>query len=235
MSSFSCENLTIEVANVTAVKGLKLELNHGCYVIMGPNGSGKSSFAGAVAGRSAYKVSAGNLFVNSQAINDLDSYQRAKLGIFVTYQEPIELLGVTFNQMYLAADPPVSEKQLSYAAELLEIDYEAFKDKVVNKDLSGGEKKRAELLNLMALDPKVAILDEIDSGLDVDGLDLIKRAIKMLFEINPKRVVVSITHYPKLAKELSPEKVFILKDGTIKASGGIDLIDEVSLKGYEAF
>lgn len=230
-----CENLVVEVGGTQALKGIDLECDFGCTVIMGPNGSGKSSLASAIAGKSLYEIKSGQIMFCDQVINQLSPFERAKLGIFLAYQEPLELVGVTFKEMFSAIEPPITQRNIDKASELAELDYVTLANRVINQDMSGGEKKRAELFTMLVLQPKLVILDEIDSGLDVDGLSLIKKAVSSYLEENPDATVVAITHYPNLANELKPNTVFVLKDGLIKAKGGSDLIAEIKNSGYEAF
>ncbi len=252
------------------LKGIDLEVKPGeIHVLMGPNGSGKSTLAQVIAGHPQYKVNGGSLMVNGKNINKLTPDKRAKLGIFLAFQHPVEIPGVSvFNVLRKAAASRHSElgsesrsrnkfgmtrkkvysglvaPDIGRARELrqelvrhlssLKLS-EDFLSRALNEGFSGGEKKRSEILQMMALSPKLVILDEIDSGLDVDGLKIVAQAIKKFTTENSKSSILLITHYARILKYLKPDFVHIMMDGKIIKSGSMKLARQIEEKGYQAF
>jgi len=235
MSTLEIRDLHVTVGEREIVKGLSLTLEAGTVAaIMGPNGCGKSTLANAIAGRPGYQVTSGSVTVNGVSLLELPADERARHGLFLALQQPLDVPGVRPLDMLSAAGATGdvaavmnSEAQrLGLRPELLQ--------RFVNVDLSGGERKRAEIVQLAALRPAVAILDEIDSGLDVDALGAVARRVhEATREWNC--AVLAITHFRRLLNELTPDIVYVMTDGAIVASGGMELVDELEANGYEKF
>jgi Fe-S cluster assembly ATP-binding protein len=235
MSTLEIRDLHVTVGEREIVKGLSLTLEAGTVAaIMGPNGCGKSTLANAIAGRPGYQITSGSVTVNGVSLLELPADERARHGLFLALQQPLDVPGVRPLDMLSAAGATGdvaavmnSEAQrLGLRPELLQ--------RFVNVDLSGGERKRAEIVQLAALHPAVAILDEIDSGLDVDALGAVARRVhEATREWNC--AVLAITHFRRLLNELTPDIVYVMTDGAIVASGGMELVDELEANGYEKF
>lgn len=252
------KNLIVSVEGKEILKGVDLEIGSGeIHVLMGPNGSGKSTLAQVIAGHPSYKVVRGKCIVNSQDITKLTPDKRAKLGIFLGFQHPVEVPGVSVfsflrkakqshahlrgvqsrSKSHLGGEESsisqFRQQLLEYASSLKLSD--DFLRRSLNEGFSGGEKKRNEILQMMALKPKLVTLDEIDSGLDVDGLKVVASAIKQFTINNKKSSIVLITHYARILKYLKPDFVHIMVDGKIVKSGTARLAAKIEEKGYQAF
>lgn len=228
------------------LKGLTLTVGAGeVHAIMGPNGAGKSTLAYVLAGRDGYEVTAGDCLVDGRSLLDLVPEDRARAGLFLAFQYPVEIPGVsnsTFLREALNAqrrgrgEPDLDALQFVKLARQkmnsLGMTDEMLK-RPVNVGFSGGEKKRNEVLQLAILEPKVAVMDETDSGLDVDALRTVARAVNALRA--PERSFLMITHYERLLEEIVPDRVHILADGRIVASGGPELAREIERTGYAAY
>ena len=235
MSTLEIRDLHVTVGEREIVKGLSLTLDAGTVAaIMGPNGCGKSTLANAIAGRPGYQITGGSVMINGESLLELPSDARARHGLFLALQQPLDVPGVRPLDMLTAAGATgdvasvmnVEAQRLGLRPELLQ--------RFVNVDLSGGERKRAEIVQLAALRPAVAILDEIDSGLDVDALGAVARRVhEATREWNC--AVLAITHFRRLLNELTPDIVYVMTDGAIVASGGMELVDELEANGYEKF
>jgi len=235
MSTLEIRDLHVTVGEREIVKGLSLTLEAGTVAaIMGPNGCGKSTLANAIAGRPGYQITSGSVIVNGVSLLELPADERARHGLFLALQQPLDVPGVRPLDMLSAAGATgdVAEvmnseaQRLGLRPELLQ--------RFVYVDLSGGERKRAEIVQLAALRPAVAILDEIDSGLDVDALGAVARRVhEATREWNC--AVLAITHFRRLLNELTPDIVYVMTDGAIVASGGMELVDELEANGYEKF
>jgi Fe-S cluster assembly ATP-binding protein len=235
MSTLEIRDLHVTVGEREIVKGLSLTLDAGTVAaIMGPNGCGKSTLANAIAGRPGYQITGGSVMINGESLLELPSDERARHGLFLALQQPLDVPGVRPLDMLTAAGATgdvasvmnVEAQRLGLRPELLQ--------RFVNVDLSGGERKRAEIVQLAALRPAVAILDEIDSGLDVDALGAVARRVhEATREWNC--AVLAITHFRRLLNELTPDIVYVMTDGAIVASGGMELVDELEANGYEKF
>jgi Fe-S cluster assembly ATP-binding protein len=256
---FKVFQLKVSVDGKDILKGVDLAVSHGeLHVIMGPNGSGKSTLAQVVAGHPSYKVTGGRLLVAGKDIKKLTPDKRAKSGIFLGFQHPIEMPGVSVfgflrkARLVSGIQYPVSGKQNTkykiqntkkisdFRQELLEHAAslnlgEDFLRRSLNEGFSGGEKKRNEILQMMALRPKLVILDEIDSGLDVDGLRTVASAIKQFSINNKQSSIILITHYARILKYLKADFVHVMVDGVIVKSGKQKLAEDIEKSGYERY
>lgn len=226
------------------LKGINLKVNAGeVHAIMGPNGSGKSTLSKVIAGHTDYKVTKGQLLFEGENILELAADERARKGIFLGFQYPVEIPGVN-NAEFLrmaynakqkelgleAADPIDFEGILQKKMQELDMD-DRYKERAINEGFSGGEKKRNEILQMAILDPRLAILDETDSGLDVDALKIVAGGINRLR--GPKKAIVLITHYQRLLDYVQPDFVHVLSGGKIIKSGGKELAHQVEKQGYD--
>ena len=226
------------------LKGINLQVNPGeVHAIMGPNGSGKSTLSTVIAGHEDYEVEKGNILFNGEDLAELDAEERAHKGIFLSFQYPVEIPGVTVTNFIKTAinasrkaqgleDMPANEmlKKIREKAALLEIDSK-FLSRSLNEGFSGGEKKRNEILQLAMLEPKLAILDETDSGLDIDALKIVANGVNKLK--SKDNAVVVITHYQRLLDYIVPDYVHVLYNGRIVKSGTKELAHELEAKGYD--
>lgn len=240
----SLQDLTVSVENKPVIEGLSLSFERGkTYAIMGPNGSGKSSLAYAVMGHPRYVISSGNMVFDGHDLLELSPDKRAKLGVFLALQSPYEIEGVTYKDFLRHAYNALydgTEKQLrlrDFHAMLLERlkllnMSEDFINRSINVGFSGGEKKRAEMLQIAVLQPRLAILDEIDSGLDVDALKDVCRALKALRQEQPDLTIIMISHYKRLFDYLKPDHVFLIRAGALIQTGGIELVHAIEEHGY---
>ncbi|MEM3116489.1 MAG: Fe-S cluster assembly ATPase SufC [Candidatus Pacearchaeota archaeon] len=221
------------------IKGLNLTLFPGeIHALMGPNGSGKTTLAHVLAGNLKYCVTKGKIIFNKKDLLKLNVVDRARLGIFLSFQNPVEIEGVRFSTFLREAYNSIHKKKLSILefnkllkkkADELKISHELL-FRYLNRGFSGGEKKKAEILQMLVLNPKLAILDETDSGLDIDSLKIIAEGIKKF--ASSKKIVLIITHYKRILEYLKPDKVSIMIGGKIVGQGGPELIDELEKKGY---
>lgn len=236
------ENLKIEIDKKEIIHGLNFEIKEGeVHALMGRNGSGKSSFSNAVMGHPAYKISNGKVIFNETVLNDLKSNERAKIGIFLSFQYPMSIPGVTvanFLRQSVKAlkgeevSPREFRKRLYEAMDALEIDH-SFATRYINDGFSGGEKKRMEILQMNLLEPKLIILDEPDSGLDIDSLRIVAESINEYKKKNPSVSILLITHYQRMLDYIKPDFVHVLFEGKIIESGGSELALELEKKGYD--
>ncbi|MCT2557916.1 Fe-S cluster assembly ATPase SufC [Tsuneonella sp. YG55] len=240
------ENLHATVGDTEILRGLSLEIGAGeVHAIMGPNGAGKSTLAYVLGGRPGYEVTAGSVTFDGEDMLALDPHERAAAGLFLGFQYPVEIPGVSNVQFLREAlnsqraargeEPLTGGEFLKLAKEkagLLRMDMEMLK-RAVNVGFSGGEKKRAEMVHMGILDPKLAVLDETDSGLDIDALKVVGEGINAIMRA-PGKAVLLITHYQRLLDYVQPDKVHILSKGRIVKSGGPELAIELEREGYEA-
>ena len=236
------ENLHVEIDSKEILQGINLRINIGeIHALMGRNGSGKSTFSNTLMGHPAYKISCGQMIFNGTLINDLKPNERAKLGLFLGFQYPLSIPGVTVANFLRQANkalkgdsvsPRDFRKLLYEKMDSLEIDH-AFATRYINDGFSGGEKKRMEILQMAMLEPKLAILDEPDSGLDIDSLKLVAQSINKYKEKNPTVSILLITHYQRILDFIKPDKVHVFVDGDIVESGGPELALELEKKGYD--
>ena len=240
------ENLHATVADKPILKGLSLTINPGeVHAIMGPNGAGKSTLGYTLGGRPGYEVTAGSVEFAGQDLLELEPHERAAAGLFLGFQYPVEIPGVSFVQFLRESlnaqrksrgEEPLSGgeflKLAREKAALLKMDMDMLK-RPVNLGFSGGEKKRAEMVQMGILDPKLAILDETDSGLDIDALRIVGEGINAVMRA-PDKAVLLITHYQRLLDYVKPDFVHVLAAGRIVKTGGPELALELEERGYEA-
>jgi len=239
----SIRNLQVAIENKTILRGLNLDVGSGeVHAIMGPNGSGKSTLSHVLAGREGYQVTAGEVLFEGQDLLALEPEQRAHQGIFLGMQYPVELPGVN-NMMFMREslnaihrargeaelDAVEFMQRVREKARLVELDEQLLK-RNVNAGFSGGEKKRNEILQMAMLEPRLAILDETDSGLDIDALRIIAGGVNALR--SPQRSIILITHYQRLLEYIQPDTVHVLVDGRIVRSGDKQLALQLEEKGY---
>lgn len=237
-------NLHASVDNKEILRGIDLQVNPGeVHAIMGPNGSGKSTLAGVLAGRDAYSVTDGTVEYNGHDLLDLDPEERAREGIFLAFQYPVEIPGVNNTYFLKAALNAIrkhrGDEELD-AMEFLQLVRQKMKilhidqsllNRPVNEGFSGGEKKRNEIFQMAVLDPKLAILDETDSGLDIDALKTVADGVNALR--SPDRAIIVVTHYQRLLNYIVPDFVHVLANGRIVKSGGKELALELEERGYD--
>jgi len=243
MPLLEIKNLQASVEEREILKGLDLVVNKGeVHAIMGPNGSGKSTLAHVLSGKPDYEVTGGEVLLEGEDILELDPAERAARGIFLAFQYPMEIPGVatmTFlrtalnSQRKIRGEPELSTpefmRRVRDAAQKLNIDQDMLK-RPVNVGFSGGEKKRNEILQMALLEPKLAVLDETDSGLDIDALKVVADGVNRLR--SPERAMIVITHYQRLLNHIVPDVVHVLSKGRIVRTGGKELALELEAKGY---
>jgi len=237
------KNLHAAAAGHEILRGIDLSIDAGeVHAIMGPNGSGKSTLARVLAGHPEYQVTGGEVLYDGQDLLAMDPETRARLGVFMAFQYPVEIPGVN-NAYFLKAALNAAKKYRGESeldavefmhlirdkAKLLEMD-QAMLNRAVNEGFSGGEKKRNEIFQMAVLEPRLAILDETDSGLDIDALKIVSNGVNAMR--SPKRAVIVVTHYQRLLNYIVPDFVHVLTDGRIVRSGGKELALELEEKGY---
>jgi Fe-S cluster assembly ATP-binding protein len=237
-------NLHARVEDNEILRGINLQVNAGeVHAIMGPNGSGKSTLAGVLAGRDAFEVTQGEVLYEGKDLLDMDPEERAREGLFLAFQYPVEIPGVS-NTYFLRAAVNAIRKHRGQpecdAAEFLKLVRQKMKlvkmsddllKRPVNEGFSGGEKKKNEIFQMAVLDPRLAILDETDSGLDIDALRVVADGVNALR--GKDRAMIVITHYQRLLQYIVPDRVHVLSQGRIVRSGGKELALELEAKGYE--
>ncbi|HLR17302.1 MAG TPA: Fe-S cluster assembly ATPase SufC [Alcanivoracaceae bacterium] len=237
------ENLHASVEDKEILKGLTLNVKPGeVHAIMGPNGSGKSTLTNLIAGRDGYKATSGSVLYEGKDLTELEAEERARAGIFLAFQYPVEIPGVS-NMEFLRAsleeirtaqgkepyDAVTLLRKTREACQQVDLD-QSFLKRGVNEGFSGGEKKRNEIMQMLLLEPKLALLDETDSGLDIDALQVVAKGVNSLR--SPERAIVLVTHYQRLLDFIVPDYVHVLADGKIAKSGGKELALELEEKGY---
>ena len=237
-------NLHAKVEGLKILKGINLEINPGeIHAIMGPNGSGKSTLSSVIAGKEEYEITRGEMKFEGEDLTELDAEERAHKGVFLSFQYPVEIPGVSVTNFMRAVinanrkargmkDMPANEmlKMIREKSELLEIDRK-FLSRSLNEGFSGGEKKRNEIFQMAMLEPKLSILDETDSGLDIDALKIVANGVNKLRR--PDNATLVITHYQRLLDYIIPDFVHVMVDGKIVKSGTKELAKELEVKGYD--
>lgn len=238
------ENLHAEVEDKGILKGIDLDVKAGeIHAIMGPNGSGKSTLSSVIAGNEGYELTQGNIIFRGEEINDMSPEERAHKGIFLSFQYPVEIPGVSVTNFIKTAlnaqrkasgkeDMPAGEmlKKIREKSSMLSIDSK-FLSRSLNQGFSGGEKKRNEIFQMAMMEPKLAILDETDSGLDIDALKIVADGVNALR--TDENATIVITHYQRLLEYIVPDFVHVLYDGKIVKSGTKELAKELEAKGYD--
>ncbi|TYB78927.1 Fe-S cluster assembly ATPase SufC [Bizionia myxarmorum] len=237
-------NLHASVDDKAILRGINLEVKAGeVHAIMGPNGSGKSTLASVIAGKEEYEVTEGSITLDDESIDEMSAEERAHKGVFLSFQYPVEIPGVSVTNFIKTAinetrkakglpNMPANEmlKMIREKSEMLEIDRK-FLSRSLNEGFSGGEKKRNEIFQLAMLEPKLAILDETDSGLDIDALRIVANGVNKLK--SEDNAVIVITHYQRLLDHIVPDFVHVLHNGRIVKTGGKELAHELEEKGYD--
>src|SRR3954469_15519544 len=240
---FAIEGLRVAVEGTEILKGVDLQIMPGeVHALMGPNGSGKSTLANTLLGNPDYQVTGGRLLFKGEDVTSWPTDVRGKSGMFLAFQYPQEIPGVSvinFLRQALSArkgiDLSILELRLAIMEWMKRLDMDpAFGDRYLNEGFSGGEKKRNEILQMAILEPDFAVLDETDSGLDIDALKVVARGVQEVRTDRPELGVLLITHYQRILSYLQPEKVHVLIDGRIVESGGPELADRLEAEGYEA-
>jgi Fe-S cluster assembly ATP-binding protein len=240
----SIKNLHATVAGKEVLKGISLEVKAGeVHAIMGPNGSGKSTLGKVLAGHPAYEVTAGEVTFDGKNLFEMEADERARAGLFLGFQHPIEVPGVSNAQFLRLSYNKLAEANGREELDPLEFDDfiqaklkdvkmdPAFLDRSLNEGFSGGEKKRNEILQMAVLQPKLGILDELDSGLDIDALRILGEAVNR--QLAPDRALLLITHFPRLLETIQPTKIHVLSGGRIVKTGGKELAFELEERGYD--
>ena len=242
MSKLEINDLHVSISDKPIVKGFTLTVRQGeVHAIMGPNGTGKSTLAKAIAGHPDYKITAGDVLIDGKSILEMEPDERARAGIFLAFQYPSEIPGVTIANFLRASlqarmaegeelDATAYYKRLYSKMDLLKIDRK-FTSRAVNDGFSGGEKKRCEILQMAMLEPAFALMDETDSGLDIDALRIVSEGVNALR--GQKLGIVMITHYQRLLNYIVPDFVHVMWDGRIVKSGDKSLALELESKGYD--
>ena len=240
MADLEIRDLTVEADGNEILRGVTLDLDRGRTIaLMGPNGSGKSTLAYAIAGHPAYEITGGTMTWKGTELNELSPDERARLGVFLAMQYPTEIPGVSVTNFLRTSlnaisgeDVPVREFMTRLKAEMAELEVDpSFLQRSVNEGFSGGEKKRFEILQMAMLKPSLAVLDETDSGLDVDALRIVSEGVDRLR--TPELGVLIITHYTRILRYIRPDEVHVMFEGRIVASGGPELADQLEAEGYE--
>ena len=236
------KDLHVEAAEKEILHGVNLSLGRDeTHVLMGPNGTGKSTLGYAITGNPAYRVTGGSIRFEGEDITDMPVNERARRGIFLSFQNPLEVPGVTLSNFIRSALENKSgnrlrlwdfKKKLSRTMELLEMD-ESYAQRDLNVGFSGGEKKKAEILQMLMLEPKLAILDETDSGLDVDAVRIVSRGVQLYRESQHGTVLI-ITHSTRILEALTVDRTHVMENGVIVKDGGAELVDRINRGGFAA-
>lgn len=242
MSLLKIENLSVSTEDKKILKGVDININKGeVHVIMGPNGSGKSTLAAAIVGNPIFKVDNGKIFFKGKDLQNYTVDERAREGIFLSFQIPEEIPGLQLNEFLHTAKQAVTgekiplfrfHKKMLKEMEKLNMN-PSYADRALNVGFSGGEKKKSEILQLAMLEPQLAILDETDSGLDVDSTKIVFEGVQKIKQDNKDMGVLIITHYSKVLDYLHADYVHVLIDGKIAKSGGYELVEHVDKYGYK--
>lgn len=242
--SLEVKNLEASVEDEKILRGVSLEVEPGeIHAVMGPNGSGKSTLCKSLMGNPTYTIDSGEIFIDGEEITDEETDERARKGLFLGFQYPAEISGIKVSEFLKEAvdarreergEEPMPQSEfnelLREKLDLLEMD-EEYARRYLNEGFSGGEKKRNEILQMAVLDPKYAVLDEIDSGLDIDALKVVAKGIKELADQD--QGILMITHYQRILDYVQPDRVHVMIDGKIVESGGPELAEKLEEEGYE--
>lgn len=242
MNLLNITDLRASVEEKPILKGLNLNVNQGeVHVIMGPNGGGKSTLAEVIVGNSTFDIDGGSILFEDEDLTEMEVHERAQAGIFLSFQAPQEIPGLQVEEFLRTAKESITgnkipimqfHKDLLKTMDLLHIPQE-YADRSLNVGFSGGEKKKSEILQMAVLEPKLAILDETDSGLDIDATKIVFDGVAKIKEQRPQMGIIIITHYTKVLDYISPDVVHILIDGQIAKTGGKELIKHVEEYGYD--
>jgi Fe-S cluster assembly ATP-binding protein len=242
MADLHITNLHVRTEDREILKGVNLAIDRGeVHALMGPNGSGKSTLANTLLGHPAYEITEGQIVFKGQDITEAEPHDRAKAGLFLAFQYPVSIPGVSvanFLRMAMNAkrDEPIPVKEfrneLQHAIELLDVD-RSFTSRHLNDGFSGGEKKRAEILQMAMLAPDIAILDETDSGLDIDALRTVAEGVQRLHDEQGLGALI-ITHYQRILHYIKPQFVHIMLEGRIVLDGGVELVERLEREGYDS-
>ena len=234
------ENLRVEIDGQEILKGLDLEVGIGeIHAIMGPNGSGKSTLANVLMGHPRYEITDGSVIFEGEDVLELEPDERAKMGLFLAFQYPSEVPGVSVANFLRTAVNSVREEELSTMEmyrllqekmAIMQMDPK-FAERYLNEGFSGGEKKRNEILQMLMLEPRLAIMDETDSGLDIDALQVVARGVNEVR--GPDFSAVLITHYQRILRYIEPDRVHVMLDGRLVTSGGKELAEALEERGYD--
>lgn len=235
-------NLGVAIDDKQILKGINLTIKKGeIHVVMGTNGAGKSTLAHAIMGNPAYKITSGDIELEGESVLEDDVHERAKKGIFMSFQTPIAIPGITVENFIRTAKTAITgvpqrvmafKRELKKYMELLNFD-PAYASRYVNEGFSGGERKKNEILQMLILNPKLAILDETDSGLDVDAVRVVSDGVKQFH--NEDNAVLIITHHNSILQKLKPDFVHILINGKIVKTGDASLVEKIENEGYDAY
>lgn len=241
-TNLKIDNLKVSIGDIEILKGLSLEIKGGeVHAIMGPNGTGKSTLASALMGHPNYQVTGGSVALNNENVLDMEVDERARAGLFLGMQYPSEVTGITTADfLRTAVNAKRGEgnevslmkfiRSMDSKMKVLDMD-DSFSQRYLNEGFSGGEKKRNEILQMLLLEPNVCILDEIDSGLDIDALQVVAKGVNEMR--NPERSFLIITHYQRLLDYIKPDFVHVMMQGRIVKSGGPELAHRLEKEGYE--
>jgi Fe-S cluster assembly ATP-binding protein len=241
---FAIEDLHVSVEGIPILRGVDLMVGAGeVHALMGPNGSGKSTLANTLLGNPAYEVTSGRILFKGEDITHWAPDARGKAGVFLAFQYPEEIPGVPVAQFLRqalsarrGADLSVLELRVSIMEWMKRLGMDpSFGDRYLNEGFSGGEKKRNEVLQMAILEPEIAILDETDSGLDIDALGVVARGVQAVRQARPELGVLVVTHYHRILDQLRPDVVHLLVDGRVVTSGGHELAVQIEQEGYEAW
>ncbi len=244
MEILNIEGLKVSINDKPILKGVDLKMNKGeVHVVMGQNGSGKSTLAAAIAGNPIYEIDAGKMEFYGEDLLEMEVFERARAGIFLSFQNPQEIPGLEIEHFLRMARENITGEKTSVAKfhkELLQVMEELdmpedYASRSLNEGFSGGEKKKSEILQMAVIKPKFVILDETDSGLDIDAIKTVFENIKKIINKNPDMNAIIITHYNKVLDYLSPDKVHVMHEGRIVKSGGMDIVGKIEEIGYDQF
>ncbi len=236
------ENLHASINGEEILKGINLRINLGkVHTLMGPNGSGKSTLANVLMGNPKYEITQGKIFLDGEDITEMSADKRAKRGLFLSFQYPSEITGVTMSNFLRTAYNSVKKTNVNVLDfhrklkdKMKELDMDSnFSKRYINEGFSGGEKKRAEILQMAILEPKYAILDETDSGLDIPSIKIVGDTVTKMK--GPDRGILIITHYYRILNHITPDKVHVMIDGRIVDEGGKELAEEIENNGFNKY